>query len=347
MRVERSSSPRKRDDRARVAPGSGYLTCRMRLFPLLLLSCACMPGPLVPGSEGTTSPATDARQIEPLPAARHGHRAHIVDDELFVIGGFSESRGDRGTTSTWIQDLDTGTWRQVASLNEGKAFFSSAVVDGVIYAVGGSIERFDRVADRWDVVLPGGEFPKTHFGAALLGRKIIAVGGYPVEQSGVMSYDLDTGEVAALPLPPGFTPGDHFHFVAELGGELHVVGGLRVEDFSPSDDHWVLDGDGWRAAAPPPEPVWAKFAIWAVMGDELYLFAGFGATRGDALGPTSGCRYDARSDTWERIAAPPELLTMPATVVLDGRLQVLGGQRLGDEPSPTAASSYDPETDRW
>lgn len=319
----------------------------MRLFPLLLLSCACKPVPLVLGSEGTPSLATEPRPIEPLPAGRHGHRAHIVDDELFVIGGFSQARGDRGTTHTWVQDLETGTWRQAASLNQGKTFFSSVVVDGVIYAVGGSIERYDRLADRWDVVLPGGELPRTHFGAALIGRKIIVVGGYPVERSGVWSYDLDTGEVAALPSPPGFAPGDHFHFVAELGGELHVVGGLRAENFSPSDEHWVLDGHRWRAAASPPEPVWAKFAIHAVMGDELYLFAGFGTTRDDALGPTSGCRYDARSDTWERIAPPPELLVMPATVVLDGRLQVLGGQRLDDGPSPTAVSSYDPETDRW
>ncbi len=325
---------------------AGVLAC-MRVILLTFIFCACGSSPQALRNDAQSEAAPAPRRIEPLPAKRHGHRAHIVENELLVIGGFSSSASGRGTSHTWIQDLDTGAWRQAASLNQGKAFASSVVVDGIVYAVGSSIERYDQTADRWDVVLPGGEFPKTHFGAALIGRKIIAVGGYPIEQSGVKAFDLDTGEVTNLPLLPGFTPGDHFHFVVNLRGELHVIGGLRVENFTPSAQHWVFDVDGWRAATPPPAPVWAKFAIWAVLDDQLYLFAGYGFTRDDALGPTSGFRYDSRSDTWTVVAVPPKLLAMPATVVLDGRLHVLGGQPLDDGPFPTAVTVYEPKEDSW
>jgi len=318
---------------------------RMVLLPLLL--CCCGTGPRAVRDDAPTGAAPASRDIEPLPASRHGHRAHVIGNDLFVFGGYSHGADERGMTDTWIQDLATGTWRRGASLNQGKSFFSSVVADDALYAIGSSIERYDRAADRWDVVLEEGVFPETHFGAALIGRRIVAVGGYPIEQSGVRAFDLDTGEVVDLPGLPGFSPGDHFHFVAELRGELHVVGGLHVENFEPTAEHWVLDGDRWRPAAPPPEPVWAKFAIWAVLDDRLYVFAGFGETRDDALGPTSGFRYDAHGDAWSVVAAPPELLVMPATVALDGRLFVLGGDVLGDGPSPTAVSVYDPEKDRW
>ena len=282
-----------------------------------------------------------------LPHDRHGHRAHVITDHLVVFGGFGASaRGDRGTRETWIRDRSSGTWRRAADLVVPKSFGASAVVNGTPYALGDDIERYDVEADRWEVVAAVGSVQKSHFAAAAVGSRIYAVGGYPVDRGGVRVFDTQTRRVTEVPPPPGFGPGDHFHFVANLGERLHVIGGLDGDEFTPKREHWVLLDGAWRAATPPPDALWAKFAIHAVAGDRLFVFTGIGPQRGDALGPRRGLCYDPHADRWSELAAAPAALVMAATVVIDDRIHVLGGARL-DEAPVTIPRVFDIATGRW
>jgi hypothetical protein len=312
---------------------------RPQLVSLLLLalaSCASQSAPCVPDPE--SRPAIQA-DLPPLPHTRHGHCAHLVGDTIIVLGGFDDdsTKDNRGDNETWLLNLNQRAWRCAADMPAGRAFFGSAAVDGLIYTLGDSIDRYDVDRDRWDTMLPAGQFPRSHFSVAALGRRIYCFGGYPEDRGHFKAFDLGTAEVIPLPNPPGYTPGNHFHILAALAGKLHVVGGLHVKEFQPTTEHWIFDGppaNTWSAAAAPPFALWAKFSIIAVHDDSLFVFEG-----------DRGCRYDARSDSWSTLPGPGEIVVMPTAIVLDGRIHVIGGETL--DTRSTTIESFDLTRSEW
>jgi hypothetical protein len=160
--------------------------------------------------------------------------------------------------------------------------------------------------------------------------RLFILGGYGGAPENLLAVDLPTGEVRQLPAPPGFERGDHFHVLAQLDGQLHVVGGLDGEEFEPKAEHWILTDPAanlgtppdrcWKAAKRPPSPVWAKFTVQAVAGNRLYLSGDFGAF----------C-YDADEDKWQTIESAPATMVMPASVVTGDCVWVIGGQQLQDQ----------------
>lgn len=60
--------------------------------------------------------------------------------------------------------------------------------------------------------------------------------------------------------------------------------------------------------------MWAKFAVQAVIGADLYLFGDFG-----------GYHFDAATGRWRPLPAPPRVLAMAQAVVWRDEIHVLGG----------------------
>ena len=280
--------------------------------------------------------------VPPLPHQRHAHQVCVIDDRVIAFGGYSRTpeRG-RGNHETWIYHLPgagsvSEGWQRAADLNHGHAVSASVVVDGVIYAISRGIERYDAEADRWDVGEIDGVLPRTHFGAAALGRRIYTLGGFPTERAGFTVVDLDTGAVEQAPALPGFAAGDHFHLVTELNDELHVLGGFGEDLY---DQHWVFDGRAWRRAAPVPVGFLSKIAIHGVFDDELYLFT-----------MRLASRYDKASDQWSPVTGPGAQLVMPGLVTIGSRLVALGGMGFDESGESEVAPglwTYDVKNDSW
>jgi hypothetical protein len=270
-----------------------------------------------------------------LPIERHGHRVERVRGGLLSFGGFGDPwLPDRGARETWWLAPGATSWQRRADLSLEHSFFASAVVDGAVVAIGNGIERYDFERDRWELVVPAGALPRSHFGAAALGRTLFVLGGFPKELGELHVVDLESGTVRVEPSPPSFRPGDHFHFVQTLGGKLHVIGGLDGETFRPRREHWIRGERGWEAQPPPPEGLWAKFAVQAAVGDALYLFGDFG-----------GWRLDAASGVWTSRSPPPEMLVMAPSAEIDGTLWVIGG--MGVERPRRVLLAYDVAADTW
>jgi hypothetical protein len=272
----------------------------------------------------------------PLPERRHGHRAeYLPDGRLLVFGGFDHDTDDagRGAGATWMWDPRAATWERKPDLPVPKVFHASATVDGTVYALGGNVERWDDAAGRWIEVFPPGSVPETHFAAAAVGRRIYAFGGFPQER-GPIVLDLDAGTCERFPPPPDFTPGDHFAFVWERAGRLHVAGGML--EHGVGDRHWAWDGLTWTPRAPLPTPAEAKFAVWGVADGDLHVFA------------YEGCwRYDGTADAWHAHDAPPwpRDRAMSATVARNGQLHALGGFSHG--AVFRGVDVYDPARREW
>jgi hypothetical protein len=305
----------------------------LRGLPLPLLLCALLVACGAPSAARTPS-------VPPLDHARHGHRLHQIGDLVICVGGFGDPHAvDRGTRATWLLDLaqEEPAWTRGADLRTGKTFFGSDVVDGRVVAVGrGGIERFDPAHRQWEALSDGAAFPDTHLAAVAVGGVVHVLGGYPAERGQVRGFDLANGQQVDVAPLPGQQPGDHFHVAVLLDGALHVVGGLVAAGAEPSTQHWRLDRGIWRARAPAPHAVWAKFAAYGVIGGSLYLFTEAG-----------GLCYDPTADTWTaRAPMPVEWLAMPGSLVLGSRLHVLGGHLSGGA-SAGAGHVYDSRTNSW
>lgn len=285
----------------------------------------------------------DPRPVAPRPVDHrallltgHGRGIERVGSRLYAVGGFSRNNADpaRDTRRTLVFDLPAGGWTPRASTHGKHAFTGTAVVDETLYALGGHVERYDAAEDSWTVLDGTDVLPETHLAACAVGTSIHVIGGYPAERSAHHVFDAATGAVTQAAPPPGFDPTDHLHVVAELGGRLHVVGGIDGITFDVSDSHHVFDGAAWRERARPPTPVWGKFAAHAVVDDALFVFE-----------HRRGLRYDAAADTWSDVAPLPVYLAMPSTATIDGRIHVIGGMPVED--ADDAVHVYDPATDTW
>ncbi|MBL8860141.1 MAG: hypothetical protein JNL28_16645 [Planctomycetes bacterium] len=271
-----------------------------------------------------------------LPSDRHGHRLERVAGGLLVCGGFSTSAGaaDHDSAATlWLADGES-EWRRLADMPSAHAFFGSTVHDGALHALGDGVLRCDGATHTWQSVVPAGQLPRSHFGSAQIDGVAYVLGGYPLERSAFWAVDLALRRVDPLPPPPGFRPGDHFHFLAAVNGELHVLGGLDGEQFHPLREHWVLRAGTWVKQPDPPAGLWQKFGGQALVAGGWHVFGEFGHWR-----------YEPGTGAWTERARMPYVVAMPATLVHAETIWVVGGMR--SESTGRVLLAYDTTTDSW
>ena len=243
-----------------------------------------------------------------LPQARHGHRSHVVNGKLYVFGGF-ERHVNPQTNSTIASDLRSGRWEALAPMAKSKAFFASAVVENVIYAIGSSvIEKYEPTANRWRLVNEGEILPGSHCEAVAVNNKIFILG------KEFLSFDTKSNLVSKLTGYPGMKPGDHFELVGNLRSRVHVVGGLDGDTFDARSTHFVFDGKAWSQEPDAPFPMFGKFAASVVHEGKMYC-----------LTPDGSAVYDPGSKTWKRLVKMPETVAMPTAVVRNGWIVLIGG----------------------
>ena len=292
------------------------------------------------GCQGGAEPASQNLRPVQLDHERHGHCVEPLGEGLLLFGGIGKATGGRGTNETFWLGPGDEQWQPRANMNQGRTFASSLVYNGSVYSIGGGIERYDADEDRWVTVLAPGSLPRTHFAAAASGSTLFVLGGFPV-QSHLLIVDLEAATVEQAEPPPGYRPGDHFHFLAVVDGRLHVLGGLtgydadNEEPLEEQGDHWVRDGEAWQARADAPAFVYAKFAVEAVRDDTLYLFGDFG-----------GFAYDASRDTWSERGDLPRVVCMPGAVLGEEALWVVGGWAV-EAPKARLLMRYDFGRDAW
>jgi len=129
-----------------------------------------------------------------LPLARHGHAAVQIEGTLFILGGYGESGGVGVGPFSRVDALNlaTGSWERRADLLTARGFFAAVAAGRWVYALGGRlpsgpIERYSLSKHTWEAV---GEMPapRQRFGAALVGGRIIVVGGEGSPREAI-SYD--------------------------------------------------------------------------------------------------------------------------------------------------------------
>jgi N-acetylneuraminic acid mutarotase len=200
---------------------------------------------------GALHGATDAVQVfdpeagswrlgAPLPTARGGLAAAVVDGRLVAVGGASEHGGAVGDVAAY--DPERAAWTVLAPLPTPRDHLAVAVVDGRLHVVGGrdgrsftldAHEVYDPAADAWRAAAPLPTGRSGHAAAAVAGCMVVVGGeGNRGRPDGLFDeverYDPDGDAWTAL--PPMAAPRHGMAALAD-GVRLYVVGGADVAGF--------------------------------------------------------------------------------------------------------------------
>ncbi len=181
--------------------------------------------------------------------------------------------------------------------------------------------------------------PRSEVASAVLGGKVVVVGGFLADGSSsrrVDLYDPATDRwrrLADLPIAVNHP------MAAADGTRVYVVGGY--DQGEARRDAFVLDGRIWRRLRPLPEPRAAGGA--AVVAGRLYVVGGVIAQGKPAR---QAYVYDPAHRRWTAIAGPTPREHL-GVAALGGRVYAVGGRSAGFDTNTDRVEALDPADGRW
>ncbi len=211
-------------------------------------------------------------QLPSLPQPMGAGNAQIVDGELHYFGGIGADSRDIDFSTHYVislSDLNSGnsnvSWATAADMPTPRDHFTSAVVNGKIYVMGGEVghdllhqqqvetDAYDPATDTW-TRLADMPIPKSHdeSGTFVVDGKIVVAGGQVddyLSTSNVSEYDPATNRWFILPSLPNTLAGT---IVQKIGSKLFVISGYDGVSGIATQQAWT---GTWAASAPPPPVV--------------------------------------------------------------------------------------------
>jgi N-acetylneuraminic acid mutarotase len=273
------------------------------------------------------------------------------------------------------------SWTTEAPMQQARSALSVAVVNGKIYAIGGSTlqgsppytggivgtnEEYDPATDTWVFKTPM-PTPRTGFGIAVYNNKIYCIGGevtYKNDNKPPLTnvnevYDPATNTWETKEPMPTPRYGMRANIV---NGKIYLIGGYDPDisiDSGASTHNEVYDPatDTWSTKTPIPHPT-SNYAS-AVYGDKIYIIGGYIGVGGSRPNPEGlhfelNQVYDTVTDNWTYGAPLTECYGnvaggMTSGVMAPQRIYVLGTMRtsVGDDPADFFVRAYDPVGDNW
>ncbi len=188
----------------------------------------------------------------PMPAGRGRGAGGVVvyDGKIYYAGGLHN-----GKAVPWFDRYNPATerWTKLPNMPRPRDHFQGATVDGRFYAIGGRDTTIDAITRRVDVYnlsgTSGGTWrtrdtalptPRAGFATAVLGRKILVIGG----EGGGKAYDnveaYYTTTNSWRTLKPMPTARHGIQAVVCNGGVYVAAGGEIQGGFNPTDAHEVF-----------------------------------------------------------------------------------------------------------
>ena len=182
-------------------------------------------------------------KLSDMPTARFNFRVTRINDELYMMGGFSP--GFLQTVEAY--NLKTRKWSRKADLPVRKNWFGACMLDGKLYTVGGRnsggpisrVDVYDAKSNTWE---RKADMPTSRMNvevAAIEGR-LYAVGGL-TQQGAVRRLDVYDPKSDTWKKKADMLVARQLCSLAIIDGKLYAIGGLglsSVERYDPSIDAW-------------------------------------------------------------------------------------------------------------
>lgn len=234
-----------------------------------------------------------------LTVPRSGLGAAFLKGLFYAVGGRNTSPGS-SYDSDWVDVYNPATehWRPCSPMSTPRHRVGVAVMDGLLYAVGGSagseyhksVECYDPERDTWTSVASMG-CARLGVGVAVVNRLLYAVGGFDGARriASVECYHPENNiwnEVAPMHIARSGAG------VAAMNQYIYVVGGYDGSQQLASVERYDTERDTWELVAPVHI---ARSALsLTVLDNKLYALGGYDGTSFLDIVEV----YDPASNTW-------------------------------------------------
>ena len=330
--------------------------------------------PVMSDTQGNSPRFSTAQwtQKADMPTTRSDFSTCIVDGKIFVIGGSlrlkMDEYGDQSLSTVEMYDPKTDTWEGKANMPTVRSNVSVSVVDGRIYAIGGSklkkyqvprgfgieseelptVEMYDPATDTWTqkTDMPTPRKTKT----CVVDGKIYAVGGWSTatEQSKLETVEVYDPATDTWAKAQSMNHARCSAAISVVNGEIYAIGGIgwppnrdpsgqylssrylsNVEVFNPRTNQWQE-----RTEMSVPKAAHST----SVIDGKIYVMGGY-LKEGRKSKTLSVIEvYDPATDRWTQESDMLIGKSGHATEVVDGQIYIFGGG------PPTSVQVYDPKT---
>ncbi|XP_078417173.1 actin-binding protein IPP isoform X3 [Cetorhinus maximus] len=277
---------------------------------------------------------------------------------LYAIGGYTRLQGGRWSDSRTLScverfDSFSQYWTTVSSLHQARSGLGVAVLEGMIYVIGGEsdsmifdcAERYDPVTKQWAAVASMNS-PRCGLAVCACHAAIYALGGWVGADIGKTMERFDPSdnkwEVIGNMVVPRY-----FFGCCEMQGLIYIVGGLSdsgselrsAEMFNPITKRWTTLDDMKTKRA---------YVGVAALNDCVYAVGGWNETQ-NALRTAE--KYSLQEEKWFEVSPMKMARAGVSVIAVNGLLYAVGGRTSGrDSSAPVTLDSvevYDPHTDTW
>ncbi|XP_055300703.1 kelch-like ECH-associated protein 1B isoform X2 [Sitodiplosis mosellana] len=235
-----------------------------------------------------------------LRVPRSGLGAAFLKGTFYAVGGRNNSPG-ASYDSDWVDkyNLVSEQWRPCSPMSVPRNRVGVAVMDELLYAVGGSagseyhnsVEYYDPDEDRWTLVQPM-HSKRLGVGVAVVNRLLYAIGGFDGNER-LASIECYHPENNAWTILPPMKTGRSGAGVAALNQFIYVVGGFDGTRQLASVERYDTENQVWDTVAPIKI---ARSALsLTVLDGKLYAMGGFDGHSFLSIVEF----YDPTQDKWE------------------------------------------------
>nr|CAD7427934.1 unnamed protein product [Timema monikensis] len=192
-------------------------------------------------------------QLSKLTVPRSGLGGAFLKGMFYAVGGRNNSPGS-SYDSDWVDRYNPATdqWRPCSPMSVPRNRVGVAVMDGLLYAVGGSagtechpsVERYDPDEDRWSSIKPM-HTKRLGVGVAVVNRLLYAVGGYDCTNR-LNSVECYHPENNAWTMVAPMSTHRSGAGVAALNQFIYVVGGYDGRSQLSSVERYDTEKDSWE-----------------------------------------------------------------------------------------------------
>ncbi|KAL0966284.1 hypothetical protein UPYG_G00293370 [Umbra pygmaea] len=277
---------------------------------------------------------------------------------LYAIGGYTRLQGGRWSDSralSCVERFDSFSqyWTTVSSLHQARSGLGVAVLEGMIYVVGGEkdsmifdcTERYDPVTKQWAAVASLNS-PRCGVGVCSCHGALYALGGWVGSEIGKTMERYDPTEnkweiIGSMAVPR------YYFGCCELQGFIYVIGGISDEGMELRSAE-VYDPISRRWSALPVMVTRRAYVGVACLNNCIYAVGGWN----EALGSLETVeKYCPEEEKWMEVAPMSVARAGVSVSAVNGLLYAVGGRASSrDFSAPVTVDSveiYDPHLDTW
>ncbi|XP_039623644.1 kelch-like ECH-associated protein 1A [Polypterus senegalus] len=251
------------------------------------------------------SPQTESWiKLADMPSPRSGLGGCVLFGLFYAVGGRNNSQLENTDSNTMeCYNPMTNQWMQRAPMSVPRNRVGVGVIDGSIYAVGGSqgmvhhcsVERYDPEMNQWTMVAPM-SVARIGAGVTTYDGHLYVVGGFDGENrwNSVERYHPDTDKWETITPMRSIRSGAG---LVHLDGYIYAIGGYNGMEQLNSVERYSVCSNSWTPVAPMKHRR-SALGVTVYQG-KIYAFGGF--NQSGFLSTVE--RYSPEKDEWTDVTS--------------------------------------------